>query len=510
MSAFAGMRTCGHQSKNSNQRRQRPDRNRAVPVTIEPLEPRQLLTSNTIQVQITPAITTVTGMDLQNLGVNFQLKDLTGTLTVTGDLLSAQTVGNHISLAGNLRQIDDISLSNTTPASSLVVKGPSTGLHLDAFESTGPMKMIDVRPLVVDGQVNLVAAPSVQFGDSSTGGVLNIIQNIPVVKFSGNNFSNSQLNFTADPAITMPMLTMKFNNFSDTHLSAGMSYINSLNLNSATESTAGGSGITANSMGAFKVTSDYKADLNFAPSFGLKYTLDNYKIGGTGSGNWNIPGATRLGSAGFYDSGYNATFGSLGTYSVGKDFTGGHLTAGSIGNASVGHDLVGGTWSLTNPYNANSWNLWNLHVGDSISGSTIKSDGNLGNLSTMFTYNSNITAGLNPSYVFGQPITNSTYTSWSWIKSFTSDCPSHHKIHFVSSYVGAYDFGNIHLGNIQTANNGLPFGVGGFRIDKMLILDNGKQLTFNSLNSSASFDSGLQPYGLTQQSLSDFKVMFPN
>ncbi|MDB5354198.1 MAG: hypothetical protein JWN24_651 [Phycisphaerales bacterium] len=474
---------------------------------VEPLECRRLLT-NTLQITIPAQVTSITAKDLQNVGIQFQLRDLPGTLTLTGENLAAQTVGKNVTVTGNVSRIDDLSVFNTTPASSLMVKGPAGAIPLVSFESTGPMKMIDIHPFLIDGPVNIVAAPKMQFGDGMAS-TINITQNIPLVNFTGGSFSNSQINFIkGNSAPSIPAVMIKLNNLTDTQLNAD-GFIKMLNLHSITESAPGASGITANSAGMFKVSADYKANFTLKPTFGLRYTLNSYAIGGTASGTWNIPGTTRMGSANTYDSGYSAKFDSIGTYLVTKDFSG-SLTAGAIGNASIGRNMVGGTFNLTNPFAANSWNLGSLKVSNSIENSTITSQGNLGNIQTMFTYYSHIQAGINPNYVFGQPPTTDWYTSNSSIKSFISDCPSHHKIHFVGSYVGAYDLQSILIGNVQDQNFGSPFGVAGVRIDKYSVLLNNKLFKLSGLNSLAGYDSGLQKYGLTEQDLVDFRTLFLN
>jgi len=102
-----------------------------------------------------------------------------------------------------------------------------------------------------------------------------------------------------------------------------------------------------------------------------------------------------------------------------------------------------------------------------------------------------------------------SYTSDSIIKSFTSDCPSHHSLHFGGSYVGAYDLQNIHLGNVETQYYGIPFGMAGLRMDHVSVLLNNNAVNLTGLNSAATLDAGLQKYGLTEASLVDFKLLFP-
>lgn len=476
------------------------------PCVIERLENRRLLT-NVIQVRITSGVSGITAQDVQNLPINFRVQDVVGTLTLTGDNLASQTSGNRINIAGSVREVTDLSLSTTTANSSLAVQAKAAAVPLLRFDSLGPMRSIDIRPLLANGPINLVAAPVMKFGDGMLSAI-NVSQGVPFVNFTGGSFSNSQINFTTTaPAGVAPALTMKLNRLTDTHLSVDP-FIRTLSLNSAKESTAGAGGISATSAGNVNVASDYKYDLGFKPALGSHYTLNAFRVGGTASGTWNIPGSTNSLSAHTFDSGFTGSFGNLGKFTVGTDL-GGSLTAGSISTASVGHNLLGGTLTLTNPYAANSLNLGSLRVGNAIQNSTIRSNGNVGRVMTMFTYYSRIEAGIKSGYVFGQPLTPSDYDSLSYIKSFVSDCPSHHNIHYVGSYVGASNLQNVQLGNVQTQYGGAPFGLAGIRMDKTSVLVNSKTIQLGTLNSKADLDAGLQKYGLTEASLGDFKILFP-
>ena len=472
----------------------------------ERLEHRRLL-SNSVQVVITPAIATVSAQDLHNLGVSMKLSDLTGMLTFTGNNLAEQTVGKQVNVTGNITDVS-AAFSNSTAASSFVVSSKASDVLLDGFTSTGPMKLIDFRPLVTDGNVQLVAAPKILISDGMNA-TFNVTQTIPSVNFTGGSFTNSQFNFSGPPSSSFGTnLLLKFNNITDTHFNASP-YIKSLTLGSFNSTSPGSGGITADSAGTISVASNYKADFTFKPTLGLKYTLGSFRAGGTASGNWNVPGPSGFASAGLFDGGFRGNFGSLAGLKVGKDFDG-SLTAGSLGIGSIGGSMNGASMDFTNPFAANSWNLSSLKVANSIDDSTITSSGNLGNINTMFTFGSKIAAGVDPNYIFGQPLSSSDYTSWSTIKSFVSDCKSHHLMHYGASYVGAYFMPSVHLGNIVTDNFGSPFGLAGFRFDKLSFLDSGKTINLAGITSTAAYNSGLQSNGLTQQELGDFRVLLPN
>jgi hypothetical protein len=472
-------------------------------VFFEPLETRRLM-ANTIQVQITSDVVGVSARDLQNIGINFQLKGVQGLLTLTGNNLAAQTVGKQINITGTTTAINDLSLVNETLASSIVVRANPDVIPLLSFETTEPMKLIDLRPLLLSGDVNVMGAPKMMLGDGS-GANIHISQGIPSMTFSGGTFRNSQISIMkVNPSAST---AMNLRDLVDSHVGVD-GYLRSLTLNSATESSAGMSGITANSAGTIKVGSDYKADLTFRPTLGLRYTLSSYKAGGVTSGTWDIPGVTGSLYSRSLDSSYSGSFGAINRFSIANDFSG-SLTAGSIGAATVGGNMLNGWLKLVNPYTANALDLGSLRVHNSINNFKIISNGNMGVLDTMFTYSSQIAAGLNSSYVFGQPLMPSDYTSLSYIRSFTSDCPSHHNIHFVGSTVGAYTLQNVHLGNVETQSGGLPIGLAGYDMGNVLFLLNSKPVRLKMLTSQAGLDAGLQQNGLTRQSLGNFDVLLP-
>jgi len=354
---------------------------------VERLERRRLLTGNSVDVTISGYVDTISADTVNNLPLQIKVHDVLGTLTASGNNLAVQTSGNHITITGMVSQFDDLSLATTSPLSSIAVSSRAVDFPLMGFESTGPMKSIALQPLLLDGSASFLAAPKVQLGDGN-GVTIDVSQAVPFSNFTGWNFSNSQINFTPTNPTARPTIALGFGNLMDTHLDVSQ-FIKTLNLHSATESTAGASGITANTIGSFNVASSYKADFKLQPSFGVKYTLDNYKIGGTAYGNWDVPGATRLSYANSYDSSYVGNFGSIGTFAVGKDFDG-SLTTGSMGTGVIGHNLNNATIDFTNSFAPTSLNVGSFVVANEIENSVINSNGNLGNILTMFTFGSRI------------------------------------------------------------------------------------------------------------------------
>lgn len=469
---------------------------------VERLEPRRLF--NTVQVVITPQLASVNARDVQNLPINFRFNDLAGMITFSGNNLSVPTAGRAQTISGNVTSIDGISLTSSTSRSSFSLAKPGSLIPLGGFDSSGQLNSINLLGTDLTGTAQLVAPPVLTLGnvDSAT---VDITQNLPSFNFTAWNVNGSTFNITG-PGLSSPAVNLRLRSVSDTQI-ATSDVINSLRAKSFTESASGLGGISAGGAGSFNIAGDFKSDFRLTPSLSLKYTLNDLTIGQTASGSWNIPGTTRSLSARAFDTGFGGTFGTLSGLRVGTDFSGA-LSAGSIGAATVGRNLSGATVDLTNPFAANSWNLSSLHVGNAIENSTIRSDGNLGAISTMFTDFSQVLAGISPTYVPGQKPVASDYTSYSTIKSFVSDCPSHHNLHFAGSYVGAAYLWDVHIGNVQTDNFGQFFGLAGVQMERVSVLVNGKTLYFPSLDSTAAFDAGLQKYGLTEPSLGNFTFEF--
>jgi hypothetical protein len=321
--------------------------------------------------------------------------------------------------------------------------------------------------------------------------------------FIGGNAADSQFNFTGGAGTS---LSFSLNNVTDSFIT-DTGYLHTLRLNSMLDSSADSGGITANTIGSFQVRLDYKADFKLTPTLGYKYSMASGSVGGTASGNWDMGGTMNSFSGHAFDTSFDGTFGRFNTFGVGGTFSG-SLTGGSIGNASMGNMTNGYLW-LTDPYSANSWNLGSLHVANEISSSQIISDGNLGSIGTMFTFNSQIEAGISSGYTFGQIPLMSDFSSPSIIKSYVSDCPNKTTFHFDDSYIGAYDLQNIHIGNIQTMNGGIPTGFAANAIDKLQAAIKNKTISLKNIHSASDVSAALNAAGITPSDLGDLQFLLP-
>ena len=453
---------------------------------------------------ITPKLIDITGLDTQSSRVNFNLKDVTGTMTLGGTNLATQTSGSRQIISGNIATIVDIDLTSTLSTSRFQVKANyKDGITLGSLESPNPMATLCLGGIDLVGLAQLVAPGLLRFGKADNA-TIDIMQNIPTFTLKGHTWTSSMVNVTSGTLASS--LNLDLHTGIDTLFST-TEIIPRLKLDSFTETGIDTGGITAGGIGSFMVKGNYTADLNLNSLPTLKYALDDFNAKGTASGNWNIRGAVNLIYAKTFDTNFNGTFGGVKNFRVGTNFSG-SFSAGFLDKGNIGDDMIGATMNFTNPFSTNAQDLGFLHVGNTIEDSSILSDGNVGSISTMYSYFSNYGAGVSPSYVFGQPLGPSDYTSNSIIGSIIIDCPSHHNIHFVGSTIGAYGLWNVQLGNVQTDNSGVPFGLAGYQMDHVAFRYNSRLLTFPSLNSTAEYDAGLQKYGYTPGTLGDFSLQF--
>ena len=63
-----------------------------------------------------------------------------------------------VNVSGMVSEVTDLSLSDTTRVSFISVKTKSGNIVLQRAESTGPMGLIDLRPFIVRGPIDMVAA----------------------------------------------------------------------------------------------------------------------------------------------------------------------------------------------------------------------------------------------------------------------------------------------------------------------------------------------------------------
>jgi len=257
-----------------------------------------------------------------------------------------------------------------------------------------------------------------------------------VLHFVGGNFSNSQRNFTAagSPPVE-PFTMMNVKNLIDTRVGVDGPLVNFKAL-SVTETTPGASAIDAPSAGTISIVDGYQGDLNLTAPLSPVYSLKNLRIGKTASGSFNVSGAVNSMSANAFDGNFSGAFGTINTLSATN--LSGSFTARTIRTTNIRANVTGATFTLTEPWAANTWDLGAFSVGNSMTASTISSAGNLGNVKMMYMYYCHVYAGAAGTYVFGQHPTMSDFTAHSVIKSLTVDCPSHHYIHFIDNDIEAF------------------------------------------------------------------------
>lgn len=164
-------------------------------VRCERLEPRRMMDVTSVQVAIEPRFLEVSGKLDNDLGFSFKLHDVGGTMTVLGDGVATQVVGNKVVISGRVSEIDNLALLNSTRDSSIACRMTGAGtLPVDGFSSGGPMRLIDLSDSFLFGDVKILAAPRVILGDGNAATI--DIQPSPSVRstsIEAGTFNGSQL-----------------------------------------------------------------------------------------------------------------------------------------------------------------------------------------------------------------------------------------------------------------------------------------------------------------------------
>ena len=216
-----------------------------------------------------------------------------------------------------------------------------------------------------------------------------------------------------------------------------------VNLNGAI--TAGGSTVTLGSA----------SDTDFNSATPVR-TLRFGTWGGTDADPDTIVAQSigNLQSGGAFAADVNVT-GAVGNVTVLGDLSG-TFAAGSVRSIRAA-SVTGASIFLNQAFAPTGQSLGRLTATGAISGTNIRSAGNIGTVTALSLANSNIFAGINPPDGLTLPDSADDFVAPATIRGVTirnRAAPS-----FVASNVAASVLGRLNLGVVQTANGGVPFGV---------------------------------------------------
>jgi hypothetical protein len=174
----------------------------------------------------------------------------------------------------------------------------------------------------------------------------------------------------------------------------------------------------------------------------------------------NAPTLASVSAAGLIGGTWNIT-GHVGTVNTGGNFSA-VVTTDSINSLTVGGDMNGATLNLG--FNTDVMTLARLAVTGFISGSTIRSSGNIGSIMAGAFRNSIVFAGVAPIFTTfpsgSLPDSQSDFSSDRMISSVQVTGIEGVDFTFINTDIAARNIGNVNnLGLIQLANSNVPFGI---------------------------------------------------
>lgn len=238
-------------------------------------------------------------------------------------------------------------------------------------------------------------------------------------------------------------------------------------------------------------TGNLGAGLNLTGAAANGLSLTNARIRGAVSGQWSVHSSAGVVNAGALSEGFSAQVTGALVRLAGGDVTG-SLTAGSIGTMTA-RAINNATITLTDPVAAGAFALRSLTASRGLSGTTIKSSGNIGSIVASNMTNSTVYAGVSGSSL---PTTPAGFSNQATINSLALTQPSN-GASFVNSKVAAYALGRIALGPMQLYNNGSPLGVSAGSISLLTASDSATGLTISlpNLTTQAQTDALLAARG---------------
>jgi hypothetical protein len=394
--------------------------------------------SNAFRVQITAAQSRTLHVSLGGARKSFTFaasNQAAATVTLNGPGTADVLMGGDAlrlqgsSLLGANQELESITLSGTTAASSLLITGRGASrftLDIGNISSTDALGTLQAKGVTLVGDVSV------------TGGLH---------KLDVDSADTGSIDAGSSP-ITVQGLSFVDESFTTT------GPVRSVTMGQWVDSDASPETFSAASIGRLTVRG------SFQPAMQITDALGATKIGGTIGGTWDVgraPGPISVG--GSIGADFNGTFGAMAGLTVRGAFNG-TLTAPSLQFLNVG-SMREATVNLT----AVSTNdLRKLNAGP-IAYSSILSAGNIGNVVASQLLNCRFLAGAT-----SLPVTASDFSSAASIASIALHPKSTALLSF-DSVVAATSIGSLLLGTTRTNNGGVPYGVAARSIQRFAVFD---------------------------------------
>jgi hypothetical protein len=301
----------------------------------------------------------VTATFNNNLGLTIGLHDLSGSMVFKGNNVNEQVVGNRIEVTGTATSIQSVALSSSTRGGAVSFHTSAAGtVDVQSFTSTGPMGMLDLSDVNLTGPMHVLAAPRIVVGSGQNATIqIDDAPGLPLAKFQGGNFSNSQ--FTS----TQPLSSLALGQWTGKNAAIDAGFV-----------------------------LQFKAQIvDGNVSIGL---VPQVNIGAIGAGTWSINGNVNRLTAGSTDTNWTAHFVNLAHLNI-LGAAGGSVTASTIHDVHVGGDMRNMNLSLLQPFAAKTMALSTLFVKGDIVNSSLFSQNNVGSITADGVQGSTLFVGVN-------------------------------------------------------------------------------------------------------------------
>ena len=341
---------------------------------------------------------------------------------------------------------DSISLTGTTAGSIFSISVPGGSTHVGTIAVTGSLARISAPTTIVQGDIAVAGTlGSVLIGGANGGHTLSV--------GSGARVGVLNLGQVADLSIS-------------TNAAIAAVQVTSWTVNTAPDM------INAAAITRLFSAGDFAAGLNLSAT---RLDLGSATIrGALSAGPWALTGNAGPVVAGSVASGWSGNVGgALSSLNVSGSF-GGDLTAATIANLHVGGDLTGTIHTTA----GGARDLRVLTVGGAISGGQVRTAGGIGSVTAGALVNANVFAGVSNS-VTGLPTSASDFARNASIASVLIT-ERNQPFAVQGSNVAASSLGRVFFGDVNTSNNGTPFGLAAHSLASYRRRVNGQVLTWTS------------------------------
>lgn len=398
--------------------------------------------SNAFRVQITAAQSRTLHVSLGGARKSFTfaaLSQATATVTLNGPGTADVVMGGDAlklqgaNLVGANEELESITLSGTTAASSLLITGHGSSrfaVNIGNISSTGALGALQAKGVTLVGDVSV------------TGGIH---------KLDVDSADTGSINAGSSP-ITIQGISFVDENFTST------GPVHSVTMGQWVDSDASPETFSAAAVGRLASRG------SFQPGMQITGALGATKIGGTADGTWNVGRASSPITVGAgIGADFNGTFGTLAGLTVKGAFDG-FLTAPSMRFFSA-KSMKSATLNLTA---ASTMDLGAITVSGSIAYTSILTAGDIGKLTAGQLSNCRVFAGISSPSL---PMTSSDFSATASIGSVVLHSTSGSLVSFDSARIAASKLGVLSLGTTRTGNGGMQFGVAAQNIGLLTVQD---------------------------------------